>query len=329
MKKAIIVLLFFASLTSKKAMSQAIMNINTFHTYLDPYGKWINDPTYGTVWVYNEPGFRPYYSNGHWVYTDDGWTWVSDYQWGWAPFHYGRWTYVDNEGWIWVPGYEWAPAWVAWSGGDDYYGWAPLSPGLSIDIAFTSLPVNRWCFVPTRYIYSTSLRSHFIDPGRNEDIYHHHVTAINNIHVSNNIRYGGGPKREDVERITHHTIQPQAISYSANPKQRTAAANHINIYRPDAPKTSSVHSANTNMPIRQPVVHTQHPVINHSQHHDHATQFPQQPIQHAQPTQHIHAAQPMIQQHNQNVQQHMQPMQHSMPGNNGGGHHEGGGGRRR
>ena len=35
--------------------------------------------------------FVPYTTAGHWVYDDD-YVWVSDYDWGWAPFHYGRWV---------------------------------------------------------------------------------------------------------------------------------------------------------------------------------------------------------------------------------------------
>ena len=76
--------------------------------------------------------FRPYNTGGHWVWTDEyGWMWASEYAWGWAPFHYGRWVFDDYYGWMWVPGYEWSPAWVEWRTGGDYFGWAPLGPGVS------------------------------------------------------------------------------------------------------------------------------------------------------------------------------------------------------
>src|SRR6185503_2928781 len=52
-----------------------------FYDDLSPYGQWVNYRNYGYVWVPDEMGFRPYYNNGHWVYTDFGWTWVSDYSW--------------------------------------------------------------------------------------------------------------------------------------------------------------------------------------------------------------------------------------------------------
>ena len=42
-----------------------------FHETLDPYGSWVDDQTYGTVWVPSETvvgtGFIPYVSAGHWA----------------------------------------------------------------------------------------------------------------------------------------------------------------------------------------------------------------------------------------------------------------------
>ncbi len=103
-----------------------------FGSALAPYGTWIDDPSYGRVWVpaSNVVGadFAPYYSRGHWVLTEYGWTWVSDYAWGWAPFHYGRWISLASRGWGWVPGTVWGPAWVGWRYGGGYAGWAPLPP---------------------------------------------------------------------------------------------------------------------------------------------------------------------------------------------------------
>lgn len=108
--------------------------LTDFRSTLDPYGTWRDDPTYGTVWAPSESvvgdDFVPYETAGHWTYDDD-YTWVSDYSWGWAPFHYGRWVYAPGYGWEWIPGREYAGAWVSWRyGWDDwaYVGWAPLGP---------------------------------------------------------------------------------------------------------------------------------------------------------------------------------------------------------
>jgi len=80
-------------------------------TTLDPYGNWVEDATYGTAWVPSPTvvgdDFTPYQTAGHWAYDDD-YVWVSEYSWGWAPFHYGRWVYVGGVGWEWIPGRTYA-----------------------------------------------------------------------------------------------------------------------------------------------------------------------------------------------------------------------------
>ena len=104
---------------------------STFYTRLESDGDWIETSNYGYVWqprlAHESRTWRPY-SNGRWVYTDAGWTWISEEPFGWATYHYGRWTRLRNVGWVWVPGNEWAPAWVSWRKSDDYVGWAPLPP---------------------------------------------------------------------------------------------------------------------------------------------------------------------------------------------------------
>src|SRR6516162_9042894 len=116
----------------------AEVSYQAFYDQLSPYGTWINYPGYGYVWMPNAgPGFKPYATSGHWVYTDAGWTWNSDFGWGWAPFHYGRWFFDASYGWMWIPGYEWSPAWVSWRTNSEYYGWAPLGPGISVNVAFS------------------------------------------------------------------------------------------------------------------------------------------------------------------------------------------------
>ena len=71
--------------------------------------------------------WRPY-TLGHWVFTDQGWTWASDEPFGWITYHYGRWMRTRNLGWVWTPGDQWAPGWVSWRYGNDFVGWAPLPP---------------------------------------------------------------------------------------------------------------------------------------------------------------------------------------------------------
>src|SRR5690606_4859230 len=112
-----IFLFAFAFFISEKATAKEdrYITFQTFYDELAPHGDWVHNPQHGFVWVpYAEPDFQPYASSGHWVMTEYGNTWVSDYSWGWAPFHYGRWYFDDYYGWAWVPGHEWGPAWVHW-----------------------------------------------------------------------------------------------------------------------------------------------------------------------------------------------------------------------
>ena len=207
------VLLTLAGLSVVPAESKAqqvSMNFSVFHSELSHYGRWVESPRFGQVWIYNEPGFRPYYTNGHWDYTDYGWAWVSNYDWGWAPFHYGRWEYDLSYGWMWIPGYEWAPAWVSWSENGDYYGWAPMGHGWNVNISLGSIPYDRWVFVSRPYMNSPRFRDYCAPIGHNRVIIRN-TTIINNVYTHNNMRYYSGPGRYDVERYSRGPVNPRQI----------------------------------------------------------------------------------------------------------------------
>ncbi len=93
------------------------IDVNFFYDTLKDDGSWFNTTEYGDVWqpyiAYKSDSWRPY-TDGYWSYTDGGWMFVSNENFGWAVYHYGRWTKLQDIGWAWVPGTEWAPAWVTW-----------------------------------------------------------------------------------------------------------------------------------------------------------------------------------------------------------------------
>lgn len=207
----------------------------TFYDELSPYGRWIDYPGQGYVWVPDAgPDFRPYSTNGHWVWTDDyEWMWVSDYDWGWGPFHYGRWDNDPSYGWYWVPGYEWSPAWVAWRDGGDYYGWAPIRPGINININFNigtySPPYDFWCFTPRRFITSPRIYDYCMDRRSNRTIINQTI-IINNFNYSRNV-FRTGPRRVDVEIYTGR-INPVRFRASDRPGRSQFRNNEVSIYRP-------------------------------------------------------------------------------------------------
>lgn len=199
-------LLFSVGLPQRAdAQPGAGVSYQTFYYELAPYGDWVPTPNYGTVWVPNAgPDFQPYATAGRWVVTEYGNTWASDYPWGWAPFHYGRWYYDDYYGWAWVPGYDWAPAWVSWRSGNGYYGWAPLGPGLNYGVNI-NIPAPYWTFVPQVYITSPRLYSYCVPRPNVVNIYQN-TTIINNVYRSNNAVYAYGPPRAEIERVTRQPI---------------------------------------------------------------------------------------------------------------------------
>ncbi len=226
------------------------ININVFYNTLNSYGRWMNYGNYGQVWICNVRDFVPYQTAGHWEYTDYGWTWVSDYDWGWAPFHYGRWAYDNMYGWMWVPGYEWAPAWVSWRSSGQYYGWAPLAPGVNINVAINTIPANRWCFVPVSYINSPKIHNYYVNRTKNVTIINQ-TTIINNTNIYNNTRYIAGPRRDDVERVTGRTINQVRVNNASTPGNTRVVNNTVNMYRPvvkreNAGANNSVTVANRN-----------------------------------------------------------------------------------
>lgn len=212
------------------------VSFQVFYDQLSPYGTWVDDPNYGYVWMPNAgPDFQPYLTNGHWVYTEFGWTWISDYPWGWAPFHYGRWYYDPMYGSIWIPGNEWGPAWVTWRRANGYYGWAPLGPDVSIDLAFSNsydVPYNRWIFVRDRYLYRNDLDRYYVNNSNNTTIINN-STIINNTYIDNsrNVKYIAGPDRREVQRVTGRDIRPYRIQDENSPGQ-SVVKDRVQIYRP-------------------------------------------------------------------------------------------------
>ncbi len=233
--------LLLVTATKQKSFAQDVsVSYQTFYDNLSPYGQWVEDPQYGNVWVPNEGGdFRPYGSRGHWVMTDYGNTWVSDDPWGWACYHYGRWTYDNYYGWVWVPGYEWAPAWVTWRYGGGYSGWAPLGPGISVGISY-NCPESWWIFVQPQYMYSNDCYNHWRGPSYN-NTYIRQTTIINNYYVDNRtrVRYNYGPGRDVVQRDIHQPVQVYRVSQMNRPGSPVVQNNRVSIYRPSVNRATA------------------------------------------------------------------------------------------
>jgi len=175
--------------------------------------------------------------------TDYGNTWVSDYSWGWAPFHYGRWYYDDYYGWTWIPGYEWAPAWVVWRSGGGYYGWAPMAPGINISINI-NIPGIYWTFLPHTHMYHRNMHRYY---SRYSPAIYNRTTIINNTYVYNDNRYYSGPSARDYERTTGRKATVHRLESSDNRSGRSTRVsnNAVSVYRPEASRESTTNTRAT------------------------------------------------------------------------------------
>jgi len=215
--------------TQPRAVSGArpISGYSTFYTKLEPYGGWIETSDYGYVWQPRETessrSWRPY-TNGRWVYTDAGWTWISEEPFGWATYHYGRWTRLRGIGWVWVPGNQWAPAWVSWRKSNDYVGWAPLPPEARFDQqtgihnwsdSYYDIGPDQYCFVPTREFGAQRIESTLVPPERNVTIVNQ-TTNVTNITYNNTTVVNEGPNYEELRTQSREPLQRFRLERNVN-----------------------------------------------------------------------------------------------------------------
>jgi hypothetical protein len=181
-----------------------------FQSALDPYGQWVEDPNYGEVWAPSVEvvggDFTPYATGGHWVLTEYGWTWVSDWDWGWGPFHYGRWVDLVGYGWCWVPGSIWGPGWVSWRYGGGYAGWAPLPPrGVTVG-------PPRGVRSPWRFVLAHQLgdrRANYL-PRHVVPAVFAKTSVVTNLHTTNGNRFNAGPSPSLVRAVARPVPLQQA-----------------------------------------------------------------------------------------------------------------------
>jgi len=225
--------------------SVSISAHSDFYEPLTPHGGWIEVESYGRCWRPSAvaASWQPY-SDGHWVWTDCGWYWVSDEPWAWACYHYGSWVHHPRHSWVWVPGVEWAPAWVSWRVGGGYVGWAPLPPP-HIHVAPTFM------FVETR---------RFRERIRPTTVVVNNTTIINKTTVISNVRreernVGGrqqrvvvneGPGLDPVQKATGEKVR-------AVPVQEVAQQTQVPAVVEQRTRERKVKGEGNNQKVRQEV----------------------------------------------------------------------------
>lgn len=240
----VLFVIFTVTLMNPKQVSAQIpyVSFQVFYDQLSPYGQWVDYSNYGYVWLPNAgPGFFPYSTGGRWIMTEYGWTWLSDYSWGWAPFHYGRWDYDSFYGWFWVPDNIWGPAWVTWRRSGSYYGWAPMGPGMNINMSYGmgyNNYNNHWTFVRERYFGRSNLHRYYASQS-DYGMLVTNSTVINNTYIDNSRQttYVSGPNRTDVQQTTGRRVTSYSIQENNVPGQSLSNGQY-RTYRPQVMKNS-------------------------------------------------------------------------------------------
>lgn len=212
---------------STRSETRSSATYGMFYEKLDPYGEWRETSDYGYVFQPREAessrDWRPY-TEGHWVYSDAGWTWVSDEPFGWATYHYGRWVRLRRVGWVWVPGEEWAPAWVSWRSSKDYVGWAPLPPEARFDRksgiqnwadSYYDIGPDQYSFVPSNEFGAEHVRRAVVPAERNTTI----VIETNNvtrITFSDTTIVNEGPNYEELRSRSQRPIERYRLRRERN-----------------------------------------------------------------------------------------------------------------
>lgn len=248
-----------------EAPAPVVNNFNFFYDSLAPYGNWITVPSYGFVWQPScavvTPGWRPYWNNGSWIWSDSGWFWNSNYSWGWAPFHYGNWFNSPGVGWCWAPGSVWGPSWVTFRYSAGFCGWAPLPPGcgwnsgvgltwagsgIGVSFGFGFSAAN-YCWTPTSCFAVQNCANFGIVGNQASHIYNNSQVVNNYVVGNNNTIINGGIDPGQIQKYSRSEIRKVQLADANSPTGSSSRmlsrpgsqGSQLAVYRPTVSQDSS------------------------------------------------------------------------------------------
>jgi len=181
------------------------------------------------------------YCNGRWEFTYAGWIWISYYDWGWAPYNYGRWWCSSTYGWLWFPGRMWGANWCSWRGYNGYYGWHPRGPhiwwrgrnGIVRNNHINFSHPNRWKFVDKKNITSDINKTSTLNGSKNKEILKNSTNLSGNINKYNgskNFSYNG-PNANSISGVNGEKISPKQIVTSGSKEKTKVSGNIVTVYK--------------------------------------------------------------------------------------------------
>ena len=205
-----------------KPWGEPVASVDVFYDTLAPYGIWVEDRTYGRVFIPDLPQFVPY-RDGHWQYSTVGFAWISSEPFAWATTHYGRWAYLPTyDRWAWRPDLVWGPAWVEWRQSEDYFGWAPLAPDLAVGHA---QPIEAWHYCEAAHLLDDQVVRYYAAPLRASEL-HRRANPILAYATIAGARVVVGPDaamlHERHVEIRQTTIEPRALGRQSPDDARAA-----------------------------------------------------------------------------------------------------------
>ena len=237
---------------------------------LDDNGTWDNTSEAGPVWYPRNVSadWQPY-RDGHWAYVQPwGWTWVDNASWGFAPFHYGRWSYYGNR-WGWVPGPVavapvYSPALVAFVGGSGFSIGIGLGGGGGVSAWFplgVGEPYVPWYRCSPRYVQQVNVTNVNITNIHNTTIVNNYNTFITNTRNVTNVNNINTTNINYAHKTNGVTAVPAAAFASGRPVAQAAVkVNPAQLQRATVVRQGPVAVKPVQAALIRPVTHAAPPI---------------------------------------------------------------------
>lgn len=196
---------------------------------------WKPAPNLAVGMAAGEPVTYTPYSNGQWVYTNNGWYFRARSEPEEITHHYGRWVYTPAMGWLWVPGRVWAPAWVDWREEEDYIAWTPVPPSVYIvNNVIITPPVyeERFVVVERRYFTEPDVYKYSYKENKHK-IKITEWKRLDGIMVVNKTVINKGPDVTVIQSVTGRTFEPVVINHVTGKSKIKYSEREYDVYSPE------------------------------------------------------------------------------------------------
>lgn len=135
-----------------------------------------------------------------------------------------------------MPGTIWAPAWVIWTWGDFYIGWAPIPPdvdwvpGIGLAVMRVEPIWQAWVFVENRYFLTPYLERYVLPPERNRTILNFTVNKRSLAPRADTI-FNEGVDPQLVSRWTRTEIRKYELQETSRPGRESLSVNTVVVPR--------------------------------------------------------------------------------------------------